>query len=270
MGKEVSWTDEYAIRRKILFSYGYMEYHYQKITHLQAMLSALEQNHGKNSQKTIAARSLLGMCYIETGQYLQAIPVLRHNKQCFDTGIISKNTVEYQVNYNNVRERLALALELSGKITESVALYQEIIIDYDNNGKGGETIFYRLRLAQIYLHSRDAKNAELILQMCDAITKTNSQYKWEKFKTQSLLGGLRNLQKRNSESEKLLLDGYNGMKMNYESQPIYERLCVLDAPDRLSEYYNVNNNENNNKWKSEYLLMWIKLLKTVCHRNSLN
>ena len=75
---------------------------------------------------------------------------------------------------------------------------------------------------------------------------------WQKFDTQSMLGGALLGQKKYADAEPLLLKGYEGMKQRENTIPPPGRVRIPEAIDRLIELYTPTNKPDQaTKWRAE-------------------
>jgi serine/threonine protein kinase/tetratricopeptide (TPR) repeat protein len=104
---------------------------------------------------------------------------------------------------------------------------------------------------QSLLRGRRWTEAEAVVRDCLAIRAKTQPDNWRTFNTQALLGGALLGQKRYTDAERLLLDGYNGMKVREQSIPhaggaefripealdrIIELSGALSKPDQMKKY----------------------------------
>jgi tetratricopeptide (TPR) repeat protein/tRNA A-37 threonylcarbamoyl transferase component Bud32 len=98
---------------------------------------------------------------------------------------------------------------------------------------------------------KDYAQAEAVLRECLAIREDKSPEDWQRFNTQSLLGGCLVGQKRHAEAERLLLPAYEGMKAREKKIPPAEKLRLDEALGRLIQLYDAwGKKDKAEEWRS--------------------
>ena len=84
---------------------------------------------------------------------------------------------------------------------------------------------------------KDYAQAEAVLRDCLGIREDRSPEDWQRFNTQSLLGGCLVGQKKFAEAESLLLQGYQGMKAREKTIPPLDKVRLREALERIVHLY---------------------------------
>ena len=102
------------------------------------------------------------------------------------------------------------------------------------------------------LQNKAWSSAEQILRECLTIREKEEPDDWRTFNTKSMLGEALQGQKKYAEAEPLLLAGFNGMKSREEmiSQP--NRIRLVEAVERLVQYYEATGQtQDAERWRRE-------------------
>ena len=114
---------------------------------------------------------------------------------------------------------------------------------------------YSGRLAQIslvLLRYEQAAKAESYLRECLKIRETQFPDHWLLENTKSMLGGAMTMQRKFSEAEPLLIEGYRRLKIHEEGIPARARVRIVEALERLVDLYNAwEKPEEVAKWRTE-------------------
>ena len=92
-------------------------------------------------------------------------------------------------------------------------------------------------LGQNLLAQKKYAEAEELLHDCLKIQEKHQPEVWSTFNTRSMLGGAMLGLKKNSETEPLLLTGYEGLKKQEAQIPIENKAHLIESLDRLVQLY---------------------------------
>jgi eukaryotic-like serine/threonine-protein kinase len=95
-------------------------------------------------------------------------------------------------------------------------------------------------------------DAEPFLRECLAISEKTETDRWTTFHTNSMLGGAPLGQKKYTEAEPLLLEGYEGMKEREKTIPPPRKIRLAEAIDRLVQLYEATGTKDEAaKWRKK-------------------
>jgi serine/threonine protein kinase/tetratricopeptide (TPR) repeat protein len=120
---------------------------------------------------------------------------------------------------------------------------------------GAESVAYAVELAALgsnLLRQRRWTEAESILRESLAVQQTQAPDAWKTFHTQSLLGGALAGQGKYADAEPLLVQGYEGMKARSTRIRRDDKVCLIEALERLVELCEARGREAEaGRWRNE-------------------
>jgi hypothetical protein len=142
----------------------------------------------------------------------------------------------------------------AGKTAEAAKLVPELLADVRkvHPKRSLQPAGMLALLGQSLLQAHAFLDAEPLLRECVAIREKTQPDAWNTFNAMSLLGTALLGQKKYADAEPMLLKGYEGMKQR-EKAILPEGIPrILEALDRLIEYYTAANKpEEAKKWRAE-------------------
>jgi serine/threonine-protein kinase len=119
---------------------------------------------------------------------------------------------------------------------------------------GPEVLGFKVGYGQCLTQVGKYAEAEVVLRECLAIRRKQAPGAWTTFNTVSLLGEALAGQGKDLEAERLLTDGYAGLKRTERTiPPAYRRQRLQDAIDRLVRFYEaVGKSAEAARWRAEY------------------
>jgi serine/threonine protein kinase len=199
----------------------------------EELLTLQEKKFGRLHPQTQTVVANLGVNYKDAGRVAEAIPLL-------EEAYAASNK------YPNLRvfgTPLLDAYSKAGKPAEAMKLIGELLADArktlpkDNPQLAGMIAQFGLSLLEV----KGYVEAEPLLRECLAIREKKEPDVWTTFNTQSMLGGALLGQKKYTDAEPLLLNGYEGMKAREKSIPAQAATRIPEALDRLIELYTATN-----------------------------
>ena len=120
---------------------------------------------------------------------------------------------------------------------------------------GADSLPYAAENAVLALNLLGRKKwveAEAALRDCLAIRERKQPDDWTTFNTRSMLGEALNGQKKHDEAERLLLEGYEGLKQRAAKIPKEGKPRVIEAVERLVQFYDARGNQHEaTRWRKE-------------------
>ena len=208
---------------------------------LQRQEARLGRQH-VDTQRTVGN---LGVNYKDAGRLKEAIPLLEEAYRA-SRSVPNLRFVEGQLLDGYLK---------AGMTTEAAKLVQNQVADAckvlprDSPQLAGTLTQSSLTLLQLKAYV----DAEPLLRECLTIREKTQPELWTTFNTQSLLGAALSGQKKYAEAEPLLLAGYDGMKQREKTIPPQGRVRLLEAVERLVQFYEATD-------KKEEVVKWLKIL----------
>ena len=145
---------------------------------------------------------------------------------------------------------LAGCYELQSSHAEAEALLHKLISTSKEKvgAESGEVALWLRRLGLNMLKQRKFGEAETPLREALAIGEEKLPEHWTTFHAKSLLGGSLSGQQKYGEAETLLISGYEGRKQREASIPPIEKAYMLDALDRVIQFYDARKPDEAAKW----------------------
>jgi serine/threonine protein kinase/tetratricopeptide (TPR) repeat protein len=258
---------------------------------LEEILRIRKVKLGADHRHTLATMGTLGLFYKEAGKLDLALPLLEETVKVMKArlGVDYPDTL---ICMNNLalaylaKGKLDLALPLleetlklsSGKLgaghPQTLKRMNDLARIYQDVGKlgqsetwrrkwlavvkdqsGSDSILYAGELAALGLNLLQQKkwnDAESVFRDCLAIRAKKQPDAWTTFNTQSLLGAALMGQKKYTEAEPLLIEGYAGMKQRAEKIPSPTKMHLAEAGQRLIALYEATGNKDAAaKWRKQ-------------------
>ena len=106
--------------------------------------------------------------------------------------------------------------------------------------------------SQTLLELKAWDEAEPLIREALTIREAKEPDDWRTFNTRSMLGGALLGQKKFTEAEPLLLDGYRGMKQREATIPPQGKVRIPEALERLAQLYkSIDKPDEAAKWQAE-------------------
>ena len=204
---------------------------------------------GPDHPYTLATMCSLGGAYGKAGKRDQAVPLLEETVKLMKTKLgpdhpYTKTSKSYLANAYRGAGKPDLAIPLF----EEDLKYRKATLGPDHLG----TLSSMMDLGEVYCEAKQGAKAEPPLRECLAIREKKQPDVWSTFNTRSLLGGALLGQKKYTEAEPLLMNGYAGMKAREKTIPFSGKMRIPEALDRLIEFYIATNKpEAAAKWRKE-------------------
>jgi serine/threonine protein kinase/tetratricopeptide (TPR) repeat protein len=120
---------------------------------------------------------------------------------------------------------------------------------------GANSLRYEGALSALAMNLNRQKkwgDVEPVLQTCLAIREKAEPDSWQLYNLKSLLGGALSLQKKFSEAEPLLLEGYQGLKQREATIPPLNKARLSESVVRLMQMYDASGNPSEAaRWRKE-------------------
>ncbi len=208
----------------------------------EEMLALRIEYLGPDHPDTLMTMAELGSCYNAAGRYSESVPLLEE---------------AYRVSWKHptlrwVGNRLLNSYQKCGGVEPS--LISQLISDARQQfPKDGTQLADQLaQISSALLLAKAFTEAEPLLRECLAIREKNQPDAWATFNARSLLGGALLGQKKYDEAEPLLLNGYEGLKLQEKSIPPTGNTRMPEALDRLIQFYMASNKPDEvKKWRAE-------------------
>jgi tetratricopeptide (TPR) repeat protein len=213
------------------------------------LVGRLRRTRGESDLTTLLCVGSLARNYLDGGRCKDAIPLLADALQRArgQSGRLPGSLAFLQ-------RDLAEALAHDGQRAKALATVQELVADARGRfAKNSSQLAGILASAGSTLLQIDAfSDAEKLLRESLTIREKSQPDSWSTFNTKSLLGGALLGQQRIAEAEKLLLAGYEGMKVRQTSIPPRNLGRIAAALDRLVEFCRTTGKADEAaKWQAE-------------------
>jgi eukaryotic-like serine/threonine-protein kinase len=149
---------------------------------------------------------------------------------------------------------LAWGYQAAGKLDLALPLFEETLkaIRTKLGPDHPNTLTSMNSLGDVYIRVGQPAKAEPLLRECLAFREKKEPDAWRTFGTKSMLGAALLGQKKYSEAEPLLLDGYQGMKQREASIPPPAKIRLIDALERLVRLYEATGNKDKaREWQNK-------------------
>src|SRR5262249_42954385 len=134
---------------------------------------------------------------------------------------------------------LADSYDRADRLDKAESLYRELLEQasqqYGRNDPRAATLM--AKLGTNLIRQQKYAEAQRILAACLAIRNKIAPDDWTTFNTRSVLGGALLGQRKFSEAEPLLMQGYEGMKAREAKIPAASRVRLIQALERLMQLY---------------------------------
>jgi serine/threonine protein kinase/tetratricopeptide (TPR) repeat protein len=207
-------------------------------------LKLKEAKFGPDSFTTIGAQANLGVDYRDAGRFNDAIPLLEE--------VYQKSGKYPELAW--VGDTLLGVYVQAGKVTEAIAFATERAraarkrLPADSPPLAAALATACEALVDVKAYA----DAEPLLRECLLIRQKEEADAWTTFHTQSLLGAALLGQKKNSEAETNLIQGYQGMKDREAQMPFHERVRLAKNLERLVHLYEAwGKKAEADKWRKE-------------------
>jgi hypothetical protein len=137
------------------------------------------------------------------------------------------------------RDNLAVAYRIAGRTAEAIALHEETLKlrKMKLGSDHPDTLQTRNNLARAYAAAGLFAKSEPILRECLMIRERVQPDDWMTFDTRSQLGGSLLGQKKYAEAERLILQGYAGLKAREAKIPAPNKPHLREAAERVTRLY---------------------------------
>jgi tetratricopeptide (TPR) repeat protein len=213
---------------------------------LAEALKHQEAQLGRDHIDTLMTIGNLGVNYKDAGRFLDALPLLEEA----DRAAKKYPTLRF------VRPALLETCVRAGETARYITLLQEQLAESRQTlpKNSPELAGSLAQTSLLLLEMKRWAEAEPLLRECLAIREKAEPDNWKMCNTQSMLGGSLLGQKKYSEAEPLLLQGYEGMRARAKTIPKQggAELRIPEALDRLIELYVVLDKPDAvKKWRDE-------------------
>jgi hypothetical protein len=153
---------------------------------------------------------------------------------------------------------LAAAYQGAGRLTDALPLFEEVLKRF--KAKVGpvhpEALFAMNRLAGAYLDAHQWTAAEKTARECLDRRAAEAPDDWWRFHTMSQLGAALAGQKRFTEAEPLILQGYEGLKAREAKIPAYRKKRLAEAAALIEKLYaSWGKTDKSTAWKTQLGLL---------------
>jgi tetratricopeptide (TPR) repeat protein len=152
------------------------------------------------------------------------------------------------------KHNLAAICQMQGQHARAESMFVQVL-DARKRRLGPDHADVAVTLVQLgrnYLQQKEYTKAQARLRECLQIYEKNPPASWRHFHAQSLLGGSLLAQQKYAEAEPLLRGGYDGLKAREQSIPADDRVCLIEALDRLVQLYDAwGKPEQAKKWRAK-------------------
>jgi serine/threonine protein kinase len=197
---------------------------------------------------TLATMQNLGVAYMHVGRLRESVTLLEQSWQKWKVKIGYGNPGTRTVLVNLVR-----AYQMAGEFDRVDPLLHEEFNGERTKGSGPDsatTLLLQTMLGFNLLSQHKYTEAEALLRDCLKRREAKQPNDWERFNTCSLLGAALFGQKKYVEAEPLLLQGYEGMKHREGKIPTDDRIRLIEALERLIQFYEATNHKDEAaKWR---------------------
>jgi tetratricopeptide (TPR) repeat protein len=149
---------------------------------------------------------------------------------------------------------LAWGYQATGKLDLAVPLYEDTLklIKPKFGPDHPNTVKVMDNLGRSYIRVGKSAKAEPLLRECLAIREKRQPDAWRTFDSKSMLGAALLGQKKYPEAELLLLAGYQGMKQREGTIPPPFKIRLIEALERLVQFYEATGNRDKAKeWQKK-------------------
>jgi serine/threonine protein kinase len=220
---------------------------YRAVDKLELALPLLEDslkwrrmNLPANHPDTLESINNLALSYQDAGKLELALPLYKEtlNRRREEFGPEAPATIQ---SMNN----LAWGYQAANKHDLAVPLLEDSLKVIRANFPPGHAGRFMVmdNLGRSYIELGQSGSAEPLLRECLADRETKTPDAWRTFNTKSLLGAALLGQKKYGEAEPLLLAGYEGLKRREPSIPLYSKVRLIEALERLVRFYEATANE---------------------------
>jgi serine/threonine protein kinase/tetratricopeptide (TPR) repeat protein len=197
---------------------------------------------GADHPDTLLSKNNLAMLYLAQSQYAKAEPLLKEVLQ----GFTAKLDADHPYTLTS-KNNLAGLYQAQGQYAKAEALLRELLASWEHKA-GADSLPYAGQLAVLarnLLLQHKADDAESILRQCLTIRQNKQPDDWTTFNTQSMLGGALLSQKKYTDAEPLLRQGYEGMKQRETTIPApFKAQRLSEALQRLVQLYEATGNKD--------------------------
>ncbi len=216
----------------------------------EEVLKAQEAKLGRQHPDTLTTVGNLGVNYKDAGRLTEAIPLLeeayRASKQHPRLAFVGPQLLDAYAKSVDPAQ--------PGDTARVVALMQEMVesargtLPKESPDLAGKLAVFSMTL--LALKAWD--EAEPMIREVLTIRDAKAPDDWTTFNTKSMLGGALLGQKKFTEAEPLLLDGYRGMKQREATIPPQGKVRIPEALERLVELYkSIDKPDAAAKWQAE-------------------
>ena len=203
---------------------------------------------GPDHPSTLASMNNLAVLYQSAGRMAQAVEIFEETLPVMKgkLGIDHPDTL-------STMTTLAGTYILADRLPDAILLYKATLeLSKPKLGPEDDIIVRAMAgLGKAHLLSREFSAAENHVRAALAIRMKKSPDDWLLFDTKSLLGGALGGQKKYTEAEPLLVEGYQGMKEREAKLPPFGKTRLNDAIQRLIDLYTAwEKPEEAAKWKA--------------------
>jgi serine/threonine protein kinase/tetratricopeptide (TPR) repeat protein len=213
---------------------------------------ALQQrkNLGTEHPDTLQAIAYLGVCYRDVGRLEDSIRCLEEV-----LAAVRKLPGPIPAMLAPLLRDMVLAYDRARQYAKSEPLYRQLL-EQGRKQFGGDdprTAGLMAEMALNLLRQKKHAEAETTLRDCLAIRARQLPEEWQTFSTRSMLGEALLGQKKYTEAEPLLKDGYQGLKQRQGTIPVMVRkLRLTEALLRLVALYNATGSKDEAaRWRKE-------------------
>jgi serine/threonine protein kinase len=204
---------------------------------------------GTDHPDTLISRNNLAAAYRSAGRTTEAIALLEATLKLQE----AKPGPDHPLTLTS-RDNLAAAYRAAGRTAEAIALHDETLklrklkLGPDHP----DTLQTRTNLASAYDAAGRFAESEPILRHCLKSREKVQPGDWITFNTRSQLGGCLLGQKKYAEAERLILEGYEGLKAREAKIPASGKSRLLEAAERVVRLYEAwGKPEQAAAWKAE-------------------
>jgi tetratricopeptide (TPR) repeat protein len=189
---------------------------------------------GPDHPDTLAKQADLGLNYADAGRLPDAIRLLEEA-----LARARKGPQPLPDRLAWIPLVLAETYDRAGRFAKAEALFRQALADAKARygADHPETARRFGSLGHHLLRAGQPAEAEAVLRECLAIREQKEPDAWTTFNAKSMLGGARLGQKKYTEAEPLLFQGYEGMRQREAKIPAPARKHLAEAAERLAEVY---------------------------------
>jgi serine/threonine protein kinase/tetratricopeptide (TPR) repeat protein len=200
----------------------------------EEVLNVLTAKLGAEHSRTLTAKNNLAGLYFAQGKYGRAEPLFREGLQ----GVRKRLGVGHPHAEVTIRN-LVVCWDKMGQPARGEPLLRELV-DFWKERAGADSPRYADQLAMLgwnLMRQKHGADAEAVLRVCLAIRQQKAPEAWTTFSAQAVLGEALLVQKKYSEAERLLVQGYEGMKRREATMPPEAKTRLVDALEGLVRLY---------------------------------